>query len=408
MEICGIVTEYNPFHNGHQRHIAESIQTANADCVIAVMSGNFVQRGEPAIIDKFARTKMALLNGVDMVLELPVYYATAGAEHFARAAVSVLENCGIVGSICFGSESGDITALKAVAHKLLNEDGEFKSTLKQALSKGVSYPKARQAALERCGGLTELALNEPNNILAIEYLKAIELLSSPIVPYTIKRQGAHYHSENISSENIASATAIRKTILNAPTDALCGVMPQNCLDILRNEINSGNITRSIDEFSDIFHYIVATTDSDILKNIADVDEGLENRIIACAQSRYLISDIASAVKTKRYVLTKIKRALLHIILSITKEDFNYFNADGYSQYIRVLGFRKQSEHLLTLLHEKAKLPVITNLKYADRLLCESAKRMLQKEIEATQIYQAAMKKNNAEPTPELSGQLVIV
>ncbi len=391
MKTLGIVTEYNPFHNGHLTHINKSKILTKSKHTIVVMSGNFVQRGEPAIIDKYLRTKMALLNGADLVVELPVYYATSSAEYFALAAVSLLNATGIVDNICFGSELGDLSELKIIAEILSNENDEYKNVLKQELSEGVSYPVARDNALNKILKTNSNILNNPNNILSIEYLKALIKTNSSIKPYTIRREDSGYHSKELTGR-LSSATAIRQGIINKDYDKIKRVMPEDCFNLIIDEVNNGSIPYTLNNLSSIFQYIIKTISIKDLQGILDVTEGLQNRIVRLSSNNYNINDIITQIKTKRYTFTKIQRAILHIILGIKKDDFDFFNNRGGVQYIRCLGFKKESQFLLKKMEEKASLPIITNLKSAEKKLNSTAIKMLEKEIKTTDIYYLA--KNN--------------
>ena len=226
MKISGIIVEYNPLHNGHVFHINKTKELTNSDLIIAVMSGNFNQRGIPSIIDKWTKTKLALQNGVDIVLELPSIYALSSAEFFSYGAVSLLNSLGVVDSLCFGSEAGDITLLETIAEVLVHEPNDYKALLRRELDKGLLFPKARSLALvEHLVNKTdydkyylEEQLNSSNNILGIEYIKSLKRLNSSIKPYTIKRQGGSYNSENLN-EIFSSATSIRR-VLSANQDIL--------------------------------------------------------------------------------------------------------------------------------------------------------------------------------------------
>ncbi len=394
MKNCGIIAEYNPFHNGHLLHIKTARSIFGAENIIVVMSGNFVQRGEPAICDKYARTKAALLNGADVVIELPIFFATSSAEFFAKGAVNILHNCGIVDSICFGSENGDIDMLSSLAESLicLEKNPVFKQAIKEELQKGVSFPVARQKAMDKMCELEEKpVLYEPNDILAVEYLKAIYSLKSPITPLCIKREIAHYHSKTLSSV-ISSATAIRSFVFDGikgdmkDFEALEGAMPKSSFEIFVEEINKGVAPNRLDNYSDVLQYIVRSSDADDISKIFDISEGLENRIISFVGGYKKISDIVTGVKTKRYTFTKLQRAVLHLLLGITTEDFNYFDKKGGPQYIRVLGFKSDKGYLIKELSEKATLPLVMNLKYAKNILNQDAMKMLNHEIRTTDIY----------------------
>ncbi len=363
-----IVAEYNPFHKGHKYHISETRKITGCENIIAVMSGNFVQRGEPAFTDKMTRAKCALLNGADMVVELPVEYATSSADIFARGAAEIIKAMGIADSISFGSEAGNTEIFLRLMDILHEEPSGYKYELKKYLDEGLSYPLARQHALSSFlaipfENLDFLSL--PNNILALEYMLALK--DSSITPYTIERNTSQYNSPMLTGE-ISSSMAIRHAVERGNPAEARSSMPDNCADILDNIKRLPNI----DDYSDILHYILRTTSAERLSETADITEGLENRIISEAAGDK-ISIIAEKVKTKRYTYAKIRRGLLHIILGITKEQ-----QQKAPTYIRVLGVRKDSIRLLSELTEKAALPVITNVKDSEELLA--------KEIRATDIY----------------------
>ena len=389
MRVCGIVAEYNPFHNGHLYQLSKARAVTGADHVVVVMSGNFVQRGEPAIFDKYIRTEAALMAGADMVLELPVYFATASAEAFASAAIGILHATGIVDALCFGSETGDIEGLRSLACFLADESEPYRKALKQALGAGFSYPAARASAVAAAyaGVDGERFLKEPNDILGLEYLKALATIKSPIKPYAIRRKEAHYHDEKLSGD-IASATAIRKGIWSEGIDSpgVIRAMPGFAYERIREAVQSGIKPNKLDHYGEILQYILRMDSPACLREILDIDEGLEYRLRALASQSAGITELLTGLKTRRYTFTKLQRALLHTILSIRVSDFTYFMKKGQAQYIRVLGFRKSKAFLLKTLQQQAALPIILNLKYAARVLPEAALQMLLHEIRTTDIY----------------------
>lgn len=386
--MLGIITEYNPFHNGHKLHIEKSKEKTNSKYCIVVMSGNFSQRGEPTIFDKYLRTKMALLNGADIVLELPLIFATASAELFSLGAIDILDKTGIVTNICFGSEEGNLEKFLEVSNILSNETLEFKQLLYKFLDSGLSFPKARLNALEKTLNKSLDFLNEPNNILSIEYLKAINKLNSKIVPKTIKREKAHFNSNNING-NIASATAIRQAFFKNNIDSIKNVMPNNCFKLIEN-ISQNNIP-IIDNYTNILKYILKVSNIENIKQIADVTEGIENKIMDNINV-YSITELINNIKSKRYTYTKLQRTILHILLNITKNEQQYLK-ENLNPYIRVLGFKKSSSHLLKELTINAKVPVIINLKNAKNQLDKNSMYYLNKEIMSTDIYYLSKNKN---------------
>ena len=363
----GIIAEYNPFHKGHRLHIESTRLETGADNIIVLMSGSFVQRGEPAVADKFTRTKAALLNGADMILELPVEYATGSADVFAKGAVEILDKSGIVDILSFGTETGELKPFMKTAELLLNEPANFKACLHSELEKGIPYPAARQAALSQILSMDMSFLSRPNNILALEYIKALLRLQSTIKPFTVKRQINDYNSEEMSGE-ISSASAIRQCLYKGEIKAALSAVPLNC----HNLFDKTKKLPHIDRYTDILRYILLTKDPLELGEIDGIAEGLENRISAYVNLD-TVTEIAEAVKSKRYTLSRIRRSLLHIILDIKKEEVLQS-----PRYIRVLGFRRSKAHLVGELAKKSSLPVITNVK--------NAPVGLEREIFATHMY----------------------
>lgn len=365
-----IIAEYNPFHKGHLYHIAKTKEKTGDSNIIAIMSGNFTQRGEPALLDKVARTRMALLSGADMVLELPVEYATGSADIFAFGAIDIINKSTFIDTLSFGSESGDITAFSDLADVLNTEPDEFKTLLKMELAKGASYPVARAIALGSYLNRDISFLNNPNNILALEYTRALKRTDSSVWPCTIQRAVSEYNSEEMTG-NISSATAIRKALAEGNTEEAFSALPESSKEIILKEMK---VIPEIDNYSPALHYILRTKTAEEIAEYADITEGLENRIIN-NMGRKPISEIIDIIKTKRYTYTKLQRAILHIILGIKK---SHQNTVSGVQYIRVLGFRKEKENLLTELSQKSSVPVITNAK--------SAEDYLKREITATDLY----------------------
>jgi len=399
--ICGIITEYNPFHNGHLYHIEQSRQATEADAIIAVMSGDFVQRGEPAIIDKYKRTQMALLCGADMVIELPVAHATSSAEGFAAAACRLLAATNMVDALCFGSEAGEIEPLIAIANHLCNETDGFKHILKNQLASGASFPVARATALRNTFGSDADIINTPNNILSIEYLKAIIKYDLPMVPYTIKRHGAEHHSDALSGRT-ASAGAIRKFIRGGGDIAqIAALMPEASYNILLGE-HRKSVLNNLDNYSSFFHYILHSTPKDKLAEFSGLSQGAQNRLINSARQHYLISDVLTAAKTKSHTHTALQRAVIRTLLGIDAQTIRHD-----PPYIRVLGFRREKEHLLRRLHATATLPVITNLKHA-KDLPPYARNMLDLEIAATKAFWLGLKQHGMPEKNEFERPMVMV
>ena len=369
MYSAGIIVELNPFHNGHFAHIAETRAITGCKYIVAVMSGNFVQRGEPAICNKWLRTKMALLHGVDLVIEIPVQYVISGADYFARGSVALLNATGVVDALCFGSESGDIKEIVSAGQILATEPPLYKKLLKKWLDSGVSFAVAKGMALEAClkSEYTEGLLNMPNNGLAMEYCKAINLLGSKMEVLTTHRLRGG-----------PSATKIRQALLGSAAEKLD--MPDEVANILHRVKKFVELN----DFSDAFRHL-------LYSGLVIDTEGLVNRFRRLCSEFSQISDLLSAVKTKRYTYTRLQRMVLQILLNISAEDMAGFEKQDGVQYLRVLGFRKESAHVLSEITKKASLPVITNGATMDRLLQgkDMAAKMLSQEFMAGDIYRLA-------------------
>ena len=385
MKVLGIVAEYNPFHNGHLYHLQESKKLINADYSVCVMSGNFTQRGDVALVDKWSRAEMALRNGVDLVIELPIVYSISSAENFAYGSMNILDKLGIVDCVSFGSEAGELNILDSIADILCNEPKEYVSLLNHELDKGISYPKAREKALLMyLNDIRKYAnvLSSPNNILGIEYLKALRKMKSNLHPITIQRKNVEYNSSNIS-KGFASATAIRK-ILNKPSD-LSKVVPEETFTILEDKIKRGQIVNGLVTFEKEILYKLRIMSVEDIANLPDVSEGLEHAIKNAANSCNNVMDLISLVKSKRYTQTRIQRILLYALLDITKQDM--INSQKGVPYIRILGMTENGKRLLSEIVAKKKLNVITSpKKFMDKCNNKVVKSLFAKDIFATNIY----------------------
>ncbi|WIF94603.1 nucleotidyltransferase [Caminicella sporogenes] len=392
MKILGIIAEYNPFHNGHKYHLNKSLKITGATHTIAVMSGNFLQRGEPALFDKWERAKMCIKEGLDLVIELPTIYACNSAEFFAKGSISILNSLNIVDYICFGSESGKIENLKNIADILCDEPKEYKLLLKKYLNTGITFPKARELALKEylkqfsILNMKEDVLNSPNNILAIEYLKALKQLNSSIKPITIERIKADYNSDKFY-ENICSATAIRKFLLNNldKIDTLKNVIPENSFEILIDNILKSKGPIFIHDLEQIIFYKLRTASPNDLKQIHDINEGLENRLKKACLISNSLKELIDNIKTKRYALTRIQRILINSLINITKSDIELIKKDFQPKYLRILGFSKKGTDIIKMIKKSCDIPIITNLKQyypQDKI----AKRILEIDIISSDIY----------------------
>lgn len=388
MKTVGIIAEYNPFHNGHAYQIAKAKKVTGADYCIIVMTGDFVQRGAPAIVDKYSRAEAALRNGADLVLELPVYYALGSAEYFAQGSVTLLDKLGITDTLCFGSECGDINLLSEFALRLLGEDEQFKRILNSHLRSGLSYPNARNAALEACAPHLNAhmgVLMSSNNILGIEYCKALHRRKSTIIPYTVHRAGSSYHDASLDNA-FSSALAIRESI--KATGNLADVKDLVPADTYELMNRSYGISCPIfaDDASAVVHYQLLSEQTAGYTNHPDIDASLSDRILNMLPAYRSFTDFCEQLKTKNRTYTRIARSLMHILLQLDKTDLDLYKSEDYIYYARMLGFRAQAEPLLTAIKKKSSIPLLSKLADADALLSDNGKRMLAKDIYAGHVY----------------------
>lgn len=394
--VVGIIAEYNPFHNGHAYHIAKSKELAKADYVIAVISGNFVQRGNVSLLNKWDKADMALTNGADLVIELPTIYSISSAENFAYGAVKILNSLNIVDSICFGTELEDMEILEKCADILFKQPQKFVNLLNHELSKGISFPKARENALLMY--LNDIrkysnVLSSPNNILAIEYLKALKKIKSSIKPIAVKRKNAGYNDLNIT-DNFASATAIRKKIIDNTPAGLSKLMPSNSYRILYYSIKKGHYVKDISSLEKEIIFILRKMSLKEITNLPDVSEGLEHSIKNAANSCNTIAEFMNIIKTKRYTNTRIQRILLYALLGITKDDMKA--SMKVQPYIRVLGMNKKGKDLISVIsRSNPNLNIITSVKkYIDSNPNKTLLNMLNTDINATNMYTLGYEKDS--------------
>lgn len=393
MKAVGLVTEYNPFHNGHLYHLNKAMELTGADISVAVMSGDFVQRGEPAVLDKYTRTSMALNSGVNLVVELPVNYAVSSAESFAAGALKILDYIK-ADSIAFGSESGDIERLSKLAHILCDNEDTLYKEISKYTANGISYAAARQKVVEKLTDKdTAAMLTSSNNILAVEYLKAIIKNNYTIKPYTVQRQGDSYNDTDIRSE-YASATALRE---NLKADNISEYIPVKAGLILSSNTNyiyPDDITEAL--FTRLLDILFASNyDKNVfIENVMqypDVSKEIAGRLYKSAMDMitrtvpqrsenkdngtFSFGSLCEHIKTKEVPLSRIKRALVRIILGLDKKRMEKY---ANEPYIRVLGFDKKGQEYLSYIRKTVEVPLIT--KTADY------KEMLLDDIHAANIY----------------------
>ncbi|MDE6742790.1 MAG: nucleotidyltransferase family protein [Lachnospiraceae bacterium] len=388
MIVCGIIAEFNPFHNGHAYLLEQARLLTRADYLIVVMSGDYVQRGEPACMDKYCRAKAAILAGADAVFELPVTVATGSAEYFARGAVAALDALGIVDYLCFGSESGNLQKLQELAEK------DFRS----------KHSNIRQSFSNE-----SLDTELPNNILAVEYLRALNYFHSPMKPITVQREGAGYHDTAAQEGTYCSATALRP-LLHSLSDAslpatihskssqgenkaellhrLSRFVPDCTLPIISEYYNSHRYLefRSV---SDLLFYHFMMHPSEDLTDYFDIYGGLADKIQnALFQKRSAdLLEFRNSLKTKDIAMTHISRALLHILLSIKNSDVEIIKKYEYCAYLRLLGFYKEASPLMNMIKTSSKCPIITKLADAKNKLQKDQLSLLEKDIAASNLYQ---------------------
>lgn len=453
MRITSIISEYNPFHEGHKYHMENAKKITNSDYTVVIMSGDFTQRGTPAIIDKYVRTKQALLNGADLVLELPVCFATASAEGFAFGAVSILDKLGAVDSLVFGSECGEIDNIKKVADFLSDESSEYKERLQFFLKQGLSFPKARASVLQEFfHDLGSDFLSSSNNILGIEYCRALKHFNSSIIPMTITRKDNLYNDEELAETGkLSSATAIRKVLVNSShidneavlynpskqigynfPDIVTSYMPENSLNILKE--NWGIYAPVCNnDFSLLLKYKLLLETRETLVQYLDITSDLADRIYNNLNLYKDFDSFCDLLKTKEMTHTRISRSLLHVLLDIKKTDYELYkkepqiynselnvdknmikydalkNLNSYGQYARILGFRKESSSLLHEIKKKSSIPLISKLVDSVKELDGNALSMLEKDIQAAHIYESVVAdKFGGEFRNEFQRQLVIV
>ena len=454
MRTTAIIAEYNPFHNGHSYHIQKARELTEADFILVLISGDYVQRGTPAVTDKYRRAEMALSQGADAVIELPLYYSLGSLEYFAKGAVSLLDRLNLIDYLSFGSESGDLSLLKETAEALdeLDERGrlgncsisrsqtcewrtdevpgargrgvsdaqaapaaasaqgnwadaspEYQERLRGYIRKGLSFPAAQEKAMVELGLSAESAavIREPNNALAIAYLRALAARKSKITPVTLKRYLSAHHD---NSEGSFSATAIRSRLQSK--EALYDLamsLPDTVLQIMVSDYGkrfpitendfSGALfyklhscyTQALQEYGDR-----ETARKKALTGFLDINEELSSRILSTYKEASSFSDLCGKVKSKDLTYTRISRAAMHILLDISASNMKEYISDDYNYYARLLGFRS-GEGAASLLHslkQSSSLPLITKLADADKILTgRNARRLLSEEIQASDLYE---------------------
>ena len=406
MKIIGIITEYNPFHNGHQYQIQEIRKKEQADYVIVAMSGDYVQRGGPSMIDKYSRTKMALSCGADLVLMLPVSVSLSSARNFAKGGVGILASLGI-DCLTYGCETPNLDQLKGFASFFQNEDPLFSMLIKERLKEGCNYPLARQEAFvqyQKQDARTSFSLQKafpfiqpdpailgsPNNILGIEYETAILDLEATIETSPIKRIGKGYHDTD-SSHEFSSASAIRNHIMETTYLPQRG-LPQEAASILEEALDRCGPIHS-ELFSDIFEYELLHLNESILINYQDCSSELAHRILSQRENYQTFSQFLSLIKTKGYTQTRIQRLFMQILLRLTSQSYERLASCNYAPYARVLGFRSESEPLFAELKKRSSIPILTSLSQARTKLENLSYEILEEDLYASDLYRLIQKQH---------------
>lgn len=393
MKVSGVITEYNPFHNGHKYQLDKIREETHSDYIIVAMSGNFVQRGTPAFLDKYLRTEIALKCGADLVLEIPVIGATASAESFANAGVSILNSTGVVSYLCYGVEKkSDI--ISKIASFLRNPSSKFNEKLATYTKSGDSFPVARAKALcnffpDEEKAAVEDILKTPNNILGIEYEKALK--STSISGHQIKRIGEDYHSTNLSSA-FASASAIREAVFNDYSLSDIGkYVPKEMYEILKTSTSNFISCVKPDDISQLLYYKLMLGMQNSFDTFSDCTEELSSKICNNIYQFESFTQFSGLLKSKNYTLTRINRVLTHILLDIKKTDTLPENS---APYLRVLGFKKGSSALLHEIKEKASAPLITKVADASSQLSPHSYEIFKKDIFASDLYRSIAAKSD--------------
>ncbi|MCR5355927.1 MAG: nucleotidyltransferase family protein [Lachnospiraceae bacterium] len=435
MKITAVISEYNPLHNGHVHHFDKIRKETGADYLITVMSGDYVQRGAPAVIPKHERAKAALLSGADLVLELPLYYSTGSIEYFSRGAVSLIAKTGLCDCISFGSECGDINLLCDAAAMLNESENHDNNEILSALSSGQSYASVVNR-IGLSGDNTSILLKEPNNLLAVYYIRAASHLGLDISFHTVKRSGAGYHD---SSAGALSSTSIReelKAIYPSPgfnndgqktPDKLTRIkdrMPDSVYASLCEYLKSYPPMFE-DDFSMLLYYKLHECFGTLNENLTkylDVSDNIAGRIESTYRHANSFSGLINNIKSKDLAYTRISRALLHILLGITRDNMNEYIAGGYNYYLRILGFRKSASDLLHALKQSSSVPLITKCADHESILRDHylsdnwdtyghglALRMFKEGINASELYNKAVCEKGRQPfISEYEHQVVII
>ena len=411
MKVAAIIAEYNPLHNGHEFQIKRAKQLTGADFIVVVMSGDFTQRGVPAVIDKYQRTRMALNAGADLVLELPLYYSCSSAEYFASGAINLLNKLGIVNYLVFGSECGDIKILTEIADVLITRKDEISGVIHGLVREGISYPMARVKAVETAipNSYEHVeAMNFPNNILGFEYIRALKQFNSDIKPVTNLRIGSAYHDRMIDNP-ICSSLAIRTSLEEkGELERIRSQVPFHVYKILENEFLKTFPVLN-EDISSMLKYKLLLDEGKGYEEYVDISSDFSDKIIKNLNKYQSYSQFCDLLKSKDITYARVARNLLHILLNIKKESMARYKEEGYIFYARMLGFRKSSDELMSALKKNSSIPVISKLADARHQLNPTGMDMLECDIQAAHIYDTIISEKFQAPTvSEFSREIVII
>ena len=428
MKTAAVIAEYNPFHNGHAYQLREIRRQTGADFILVMMSGDFVQRGAPACIDKYTRCRMALASGADMVCELPVYGALGSAEIFAESAVSLLNHLGCIDFLCFGAETVDSELFDAIVPILAEEPEDYRKLLQATLKSGMNFPAARSHALcslikdERCRDI----LGQPNNILAIEYMKALYKTGSTIVPVPIRRVGAGYHSTDTTA-GFSSATAIRHQLADdfsvlAKNQASLNTanIPNGIDNLNMNHLDIPDTSRFLmqsylkeypiltsNDFSDILAMRLLDTQMS-LTEFVDINSDLANRINSFKYQFVSTEQFTDLLSARNLTATRIARCLFHMILGHKRNCLDTWRKQQYNGYLRVLGFRKQSGRIWKEIAPEFKEQLITRTAKARDHLSGIGLDIYEADLYASRLYRQMIRNRSHKQLPDIASEPVII
>lgn len=383
MKHIGIIAEYNPFHNGHQYQLNELKKQFPEKNIIVIMSGDYVQRGEPAIFNKYLRARCALQSGADIVFELPGLFATSSAEYFASSAILSLSATGIIDTLCFGSEDTDLDTFTKIANLFLKEPESYQQILRQHLKNGFSYPKARSLAVAAYfqDDIYSNLLRQPNNILGIEYIKTIQKYNLDLAPFIIKRTGNGYHDLSID-HSLCSASALRHTLAKHNLN-LRPFMPESSWQLL--QVSEYAKPLFLSDFYLFLQYALWQESS--YEKYFEITEALSNRLCAIKHYPSNINELINQLTSKNFTETRIRRSLLNILLNHQKEDMKYSTKKNYVPYLRLLGFRSSSATLLKEMKNTCSIPIVNKVSKAKKLLSAEEYSIFQKDLHSSMLYQ---------------------